>query len=97
MNYGSDLKRPPHSAAIVVEKMELFIPLEGLIDLDKERHRLSNEIDRLQHRQSKILAKLQNDNFMKKAPNEVVKNEKKKLSDMTSTLEKLQQNYEMLQ
>ena len=97
LNYGSDLKRPPHSAAIVVEKMELFIPLEGLIDLDKERHRLSNEIDRLQHRQSKILAKLQNDNFMKKAPNEVVKNEKKKLSDMTSTLEKLQQNYEMLQ
>jgi valyl-tRNA synthetase len=34
---------------------------------------------------------------MKKAPNEVVKNEKKKLSDMTSTLEKLQQNYEILQ
>jgi valyl-tRNA synthetase len=96
LNHGSDLERPPHSAAIVVEKMELFIPLEGLIDLDKERHRLSNEIDRLQLRLSKISAKLHNDNFVKKAPAEVVENEKKKLSDMTLTLEKLQQNYEII-
>jgi len=96
LNYGADLERPPHSATVVVEKMELFVPLEGLIDLDKERKRLSSEIEGLQLRLDKIEAKLNNDNFVNKAPAEVVEREKKKLLDMSSILKKLQQNYEML-
>ncbi|MFQ6608372.1 MAG: valine--tRNA ligase [Fidelibacterota bacterium] len=94
--FGTDLDRPPHSATVVVGQMELFIPLEGLIDLDKERQRLSREIEGLQIRLDKVKAKLKNENFVNKAPAMVVEKEKKKLSDMSSILKKLQQNYEML-
>src|SRR5690625_6078541 len=40
--------KPKAAAAAVVNKTEIFVPLEGLIDFDKERKRLQKEIDRLQ-------------------------------------------------
>jgi len=44
---GANLEKPDQSATAVVQKMELFVPLKGLIDLDQEIARLSKRLDEL--------------------------------------------------
>lgn len=96
INGGSDIQQPSHSATVIVEKMELFIPLEGLIDIEKEKQRLWGEVERLEEKLERVRKKLKNKNFITKAPDEVVEKEHRKLDDITQTLTKLKLNYEML-
>ncbi len=84
-----DLKKPSTSASAVVEGTELFVPLEGLIDLEKERERIQKEIDRLQGFMKSIEGKLNNDGFVNNAPEDVVQRERDKKEDTETNLEKL--------
>ena len=45
---GENIVKPKASASAVVKSSEIYIPLEGLIDLDVERQRLQKEITRLE-------------------------------------------------
>jgi valyl-tRNA synthetase len=81
--------RPPLSATAVVEGEEIFIPLEGLIDLDRERARLSREIDRVSAMAKGIAAKLGNPAFTEKAPPDVVAKEREKLAAFEANAGKL--------
>jgi len=76
-------------ASAVVAGNELFIPLVGFIDVEKERDRIQKEIQRLDGFRKSVLAKLANENFVSRAPEEVVLNEKNKARDASETLEKL--------
>ena len=38
---GSSIQKPTQSATAVIHGMELYIPLEGLVDLDKEKMQLN--------------------------------------------------------
>lgn len=86
---GNDVEKPEMSASAVVRDTEIYVPLEGLIDLDKERERLTKEINRLQGALKGIDKKLSNDNFIGKAPAEVVDREKQKKNDYEANLKKL--------
>src|SRR5690625_620781 len=81
--------KPKAAAAAVVNKTEIFVPLEGLIDFDKERKRLQKEIDRLQGFLTGIDKKLSNPGFVENAPDSVVENERKKQADGLTKLKKL--------
>jgi valyl-tRNA synthetase len=82
----------PHSASAVLGDLEIFIPLEGLIDLDVERARLDKEIFRQQGVLKSIQAKLSNGAFVQNAPAEVVERERQKQADVEAALEKLRRN-----
>ena len=97
MTLGQDLEKPDQSATAVVQKMELFVPLKGLIDLDLENSRLSKRLIELEGHLTGIKKKLSNDNFVSRAPANVVDYEKKKLEDMTAEFELVKANLEMLQ
>ena len=88
--------KPQASAASVVSGTEIYIPLEGLIDLDKERERIQKEIDRLQGFLKGIEKKLSNEQFVSNAPEEVVDKERRKKADTESSLQKLQDQLEEL-
>lgn len=88
--------KPKHSASAVVENVEIYIPLEGIIDLDVERNRIQKEIDRVSQMLEGVGKKLSNQSFIEKAPKEIVENEKKKLENFQLTLEKLKNNLESL-
>jgi valyl-tRNA synthetase len=88
--------RPPTSISSVVDGEELFVPLEGVIDLQHERARLGKEIDRVTGMVSGVRAKLENQAFVGKAPAEVVQREREKLQSFTLTLEKLRKNLQAL-
>ncbi|GAA5520493.1 valine--tRNA ligase [Aliifodinibius salicampi] len=87
----ADLDKPETSASAVIEGTELFVPLEGLIDLDKERERIQKEIDRLEGFLKSIEGKLKNDGFVNNAPAEVVQRERDKKEDTETDLEKLRE------
>lgn len=96
LSFISDGDRPRLSASSVVQGEELFVPLEGLIDIEVERARLKKEIDRLTGFVTGIRNKLNNQNFTAKAPKEVVEKEHEKQADMENTIEKLQKSYDAL-
>jgi len=97
MTLGRDLEKPDQSATAVVQKMELFVPLKGLIDLEQEYARFSKRLGELERHLQGVKNKLGNKNFMNSAPANVVENEKKKLQDMTVEFELVKANLEMLQ
>ena len=93
--YSSDLE-DTITATSVVEGTELFIPLAKLIDIAKEKERLHKEMQRLQGLEKSISGKLSNQNFISKAPEAVVTNEKDKLAKIQESLEKVTKNYQKL-
>ena len=97
INSGPKIKKPVQSAVAVVNDIELFIPLIGLIDLEKEKNRLKNQIQDLVGRLSSVNSKLNNKNFISRAPENVVKNEQTKQKKYMSSLEKLKVNLKSLE
>jgi len=87
----TEITKPPASASVVVEDSEIYIPLEGLIDLDKERHRMKKEIENTLGFLKSVEKKLSNDQFINNAPAAVVENERAKKADADSKLLKLNQ------
>ena len=89
--------KPEQSATVVVGQNELYVPLGGLIDLGVERLRLQKRSDEINGHLRRISKKLSNEQFISKAPEEVVFKERKKQEDMLVELEKTNANLEMLQ
>ena len=77
--------------------MEIFIPLEGLIDFDLERNRLQKRIDEIESHLKVVKQKLRNKDFLERAPENVVKSEKEKRAEMSEELNKMLSNLEMIQ
>ena len=78
---------PPAAAPAVVGEMQLFVPLEGLVDLDAERTRLDKEIAKVSAEKGKSEAKLAK--FGGNVPAAVVEQERQRLADWTTKLEAL--------
>ena len=93
---GSNVEKPSQSATAVVQGMELFIPLADLIDIDDEVERLEKQIADMNGRLGAVNGKLSNANFVDRAPDDVVANEKRKQAEYQSNLEKLQDNLNSL-
>ena len=94
---GVTVEKPAQSATAVVEGLELFVPLTGLIDLNKEIERLERQILDMEGRLSSVSRKLGNKNFVERAPENVISHERDKMQKYESNLSKLQQNLEALQ
>jgi valyl-tRNA synthetase len=82
--------RGPESATALVGKMQVLIPLAGLIDKAAESARLRKEVGKLQGELERTEKKLQNPSFVDKAPPPVVQKEKDKLTDTRSALAELE-------
>jgi valyl-tRNA synthetase len=93
---GEDIKKPPLSASAIISGAELFIPLEGLIDIEAERKRLEKELSNLKNQLENLSKKLANADFIKNAPEEVVDREKTRKADFEERVEKLNSNLEQL-
>ncbi|MDR3611573.1 MAG: valine--tRNA ligase [Ignavibacteriaceae bacterium] len=83
------LEKPGASASAVIKDCEIFIPLEGLIDLDVERNRLRKEIERTEGSLVSINKKLSNEKFVQNAAPDIVEKERRKKYEWELNLEKL--------
>ncbi len=78
---ASDAAKPENAMTGVVNGVEIYLPLKGLIDVEKETARLSKELEKLEKEIKRLNGKLNNEGFLKKAPEQVVAGEKAKLAD----------------
>ena len=97
LQIGKNIKRPKASSTTVFGDCEIAVPLEGLIDLESERKRIMGQIADIEKWLRSTEAKLKNDNFIKRAPKEVVEAEKAKLSEIKVSLDKLKENLKRIE
>lgn len=71
-------EKPSKALSALVEDVEIYLPLEGLVDLDAEIVRLEKELSALEKDLNRTESKLRNEGFLQKAPHEVIEREKKK-------------------
>ncbi|BBE71137.1 valine--tRNA ligase [Oharaeibacter diazotrophicus] len=82
---------PPQSAQIVTGDGTIALPLAGVVDLDAETARLSKEADKLAGEIARIDKKLSNEQFVAKAPEEVVEEERAKREGYAERLAKVRE------
>ncbi|RIM56415.1 valine--tRNA ligase, partial [Staphylococcus arlettae] len=63
---------PEKAMTSIVTAEEVVLPLEGLIDMDKEIERLEKELDKWQKELDRVNKKLANENFVNKAPEKII-------------------------
>lgn len=83
---------PALSASILADNIEVFIPLEGTIDIDAEVKRLKKELEKHQSDFEFAQNKLNNPNFCNKASPEAVEKERQRLEKAKEAKEKLEQS-----
>lgn len=81
LTIGENLVAPEKSMSAVVSGAELFMPLEGLIDIDAELARLNKELEKWAKEVKLVSGKLSNERFVSKAPEAVVAEERAKQAD----------------
>jgi valyl-tRNA synthetase len=82
-------KPPKSSVSLLLDDIHIFIPLEGVVDLDKERARIGSQIESMENELKGKEARLKNKEFVNKAPAEVVEKEKSRVSEIKEQLTKL--------
>ena len=97
VNYDESATKPSQSAVAVVKNLEIYIPLGGLIDFRLEEERLLRRKTELESVLSKIRNKINNQEFLTRAPENVVQREHEKLDEIFNELEKVKINLEMMQ
>ncbi|MFO7896427.1 MAG: valine--tRNA ligase [Candidatus Cloacimonadales bacterium] len=83
------LSKPASSIAAVVQNIEIYLPLEGLIDLEAERDKLRKQIDKLEKELKRVSGKLNNERFLANAPEAIVEREKRIYDEEKSKLDKM--------
>ncbi len=89
-------QKPAKAMTAVVTGFEIYLPLAGLIDLDKEMERLNKELAGLVKEVERIETKLNNPGFVNKAPAHVIEQEKAKLVDYAEKQTKVRARLEEL-
>ncbi|MFK7975616.1 MAG: valine--tRNA ligase [Halioglobus sp.] len=89
IEWHSEDKEAPAAATALAGKLEILVPLAGLIDVEAEVTRLQKEIDKLEKEVTRISGKLANESFIAKAPEKVVAEQREKLRAQQQSLETL--------
>lgn len=89
-------KRTLKSVSSVCGGVEVYLPLEGLIDYEKEIARLEKELAATRKELERVQGKLVNPDFMAKAPAEVVEKEQNRAEELRSKEEALRQRLALL-
>ncbi len=83
--------------AIVGDDLEVYLPLAGVIDIEAEVSRLKKELEQVERELRRAEGKLENPEFLKKAPPEVVAKEKARFEEGSIKKEKLEKRLQELQ
>jgi len=95
-SYFEQLARPQQAASAVVKDFEIYLPLAELIDVNVERNRLDKERQRLEKLLEDLNRRLYNQDFVSKAPPQVVERERRKKTEFEMNLQKIAANMEQL-
>lgn len=94
ITWQSTEEKPKAAATAVIGPVEVFLPLQGLIQLDEEEKRIKKEIGKIEEELGRANLKLHNEEFLQKARPEAVLKEKEKAQLLTEKITKLQEGLE---
>lgn len=80
-------EKPENAMAAVVTGIEVYLPLAGLIDVEKETQRLSKELAAMEKDLQRAGSKLNNAGFLAKAPEDVIAKERAKYEELSGKIE----------
>jgi valyl-tRNA synthetase len=89
--------RGPGAHAVLRSGTELFLPLAGLIDVDRERARLREELERLDTQLHAAETRLANEKFVSRAPQEIIEREREKARSFRDQRDRLSAKLEALE
>lgn len=92
LSVGNAVERPKSAATAVVSDATIFVSLEGIVDFAKEIERLEKEINKLTNESATVSKKLNNEDFLSKAPAPVVEKVKTKHDLLVEKQQKLLSN-----
>ncbi len=92
LEHGVEIAKPPRCATAVVGTTEVFLKLEGLVDIDEERARLSKQRQDLAKQIESADKILHNPDFLARAPQEVVVQKRERAAELRAQLTKVIQN-----
>jgi len=87
--YEDKSQVPGDAVSSVIKGVEIYIPLDELLDFDKELERLLKEKENLEKELERVNGKLSNESFVSKAPKNVVEAEREKLSKYSELYSKV--------
>jgi valyl-tRNA synthetase len=80
------VEKPPHSAVAVAGSLEVYIPLEGLVDFVAEAERLTKEREKVTVELGRLEKKLSNEGFLAKAAPEIVEKDRARATELGEAL-----------
>ncbi|WP_096895862.1 valine--tRNA ligase [Candidatus Scalindua japonica] len=89
METGIDLEKPESSASEVVNDIQIFVPLKGLIDKDAEKEKQQEHLNKANVHLEIVRKKLFNENFVKNAPAHIVNAERDKEAELLGQIIKI--------
>jgi valyl-tRNA synthetase len=90
-SFGQNLEKPLYSAFSVIRDVEIFVPMDRS-QMEEEAKRLQKEILKLEKESIFVMKKLSNEQFLSKAPPEIVQDVKEKASAFHLQREKLEES-----
>jgi valyl-tRNA synthetase len=96
INIGQNVEREKGSAVTVRDKMEIYIPIEGLLDIKSEISRLQKEKMKTDEAINFLNKKLLNEDFLENAPKDVVEKDRSRFDELLEKGEKIKENIRLL-
>jgi valyl-tRNA synthetase len=88
---ADDAAAPENSASAVIGDTTIYLPLEGMLNIAKECERLRKELADNADNIKRVQGKLANENFVNKAPEQVVQRERDRLAEYEAEAQKIQE------
>ena len=86
---SSDATRPENALSSQLSEFEVWLPLEGLIDVEKERAKIGKLLEAAQKDFDKMSSKLQNPAFVERAPAAVLEKDRARVAELETQIAKL--------
>jgi valyl-tRNA synthetase len=90
---AGEMSKPRLAAGMVTQHVEVYVVLKDILDFESESKRLHKEISKLEKEYGNTQRKLSNEDFLGKAPEDVIEKERDKSARLGEKLEKLRHHY----
>jgi len=87
---------PKGAASYIYENIEIFVPMSGLIDTERELQKLAKEKEKISVQLKRTAGKLANKKFLANAPEDVISKEREKAAGFKATMAKIDENAQRL-
>jgi valyl-tRNA synthetase len=96
LQIGKNIVRPKESAVANIGRVETYVVLSGLIDIQVERQRIESALSDVEKMIRGLEGRLRNEEFLKKAPKDIVEKERRRAEELENRKKRLEENLRTL-